>query len=235
MILVDAIGQPGEQRGAIGAAGEGELFEIPGFAGREREAFGIEHHFDGLRAQEEAAVEAMATGEGEQHGLAAGRRERHHAGDDLGVGGLGNLVVLQFVVGEIDGLAESAGGLGEHLEALAVERGGIGEIVRDAEERDLLDVHGRLAGIGEAGAIEVALAVAGELEGCCGLDGADLRFGMPDIQRRRGGERQHTGEKKGERAKHALYFNAIYENHAEGDCLPYIYMPPLTASTCPVM
>ena len=50
-----------------------ELFEVPGFAGRERETFGIDHHFDGLRAQIEAAVEAAATGEAEQHGLAAGR------------------------------------------------------------------------------------------------------------------------------------------------------------------
>ena len=79
--------------------------------GAEREALGIEHHFDRFRAQEEAAVEALATGEGEQHGLAARRRERHHAGDDLGVGRLRNLVVLQLVVGKIDGLAERAGRL----------------------------------------------------------------------------------------------------------------------------
>ena len=143
MVLVDAVGERGEQRGAIGAGGEGELLEVPGFAGGEREAFGIEHDFDGFRAQVEAAVEAVATGEGEQHGVAAGRGEGHHAGDDFGVGGLGEFVVLQFVVGKIDGLAEGAGGLGEHLEALAVEGGGIGEIVRDAEEGDFLDVHRR--------------------------------------------------------------------------------------------
>src|ERR1035437_4973795 len=77
MVPVDALGEPGEQRGPIAPAGEGELFEVPGFAGLEREAFGIEHDFDRFLAQEEAAAEAMATGEAEQHGVAAGRGERH--------------------------------------------------------------------------------------------------------------------------------------------------------------
>ena len=72
-----------------------------------------------------------------------GGREGHHAGDHSGVGGLRDLVVRQFVVGQIHGLAERAGGLGEHLETLAVERGVIGEIVGDAEEGDFLDVDRR--------------------------------------------------------------------------------------------
>ncbi len=37
--------------------------------------------------------------------------------------------------------------------------------MRDAEERDFLDVDRGLAGVGERGAVEVALADAGELEG----------------------------------------------------------------------
>jgi len=120
VIATDAVGESGEQRGAIGAGGEGEFFEVPGFAGGEGEAFGIERNFDGIGAQEEAAVEAVATGEGEQDGFAAGRGEGHHAGDDPGIGGLGDFVVLEFVVGEVDWVAEGAGGLGEHLEALAI-------------------------------------------------------------------------------------------------------------------
>ena len=185
MVLVDPVGQPGEQCGAIGSAGEGELFEIPGFAGSEREALGIEHHFDGFRTQEEAAVEAVATGEGEQHGLATGRSQRHHAGDHPGIGRLRDLVMLQLVVGEIDRLAERARGLREHLEAFAVQRGVLRQIVRDAEERDLLDVHGRLARVGEARAVQIALPIAHELDGRPRLDGANLGLGVPYIERRR--------------------------------------------------
>ena len=143
MVLVDPIGQPGKQCRAIGAARESKLFEVPRFARSQREPFGIEHHFNRFRPQEEAAVEPVATGKAKQHGLAARRSERHHAGDHLRVGGLRNLVVLQFVVSKIDRLPESAGGLCEHLEALAIKRRGIGEIVRDAKQRYLFDVHRR--------------------------------------------------------------------------------------------
>ena len=127
--MVDAGSQLGEQRGAIGAGRVEELFEVPGFAGAEREAFGIEHHLDGFRTQVEAADEAAATGEREQHGGSAVRGEGHHPGDDAGVGRLRDLVVGQFVVTEIDGVREGAGGLREHLEALAIEGGVPGQIV----------------------------------------------------------------------------------------------------------
>ena len=210
MVLVDPVGEPGEQCGAIGAAGEGELFEIPGFAGSEREALGVEHDFDGFRTQEEAAVEAVAAGEGEQHGLATGRSERHHAGDYFGIGRLRDLVMLQLVIGKIDRLAERTRGLREHLKALAVQRGVVREIVRDPEERDFLDVHERLARIGEARTVQVALPIAHELDGRARLDGANLGLTVPYIKRRRGGENERTGKKEGKRAKHALYFSAIY-------------------------
>ena len=97
----------------------------------------------------------------------------------------------------------------EHLEALAVERGVVRKIVRDAEKRDLLDVHGSLARVGEARTVQVALPFAHELDGRTRLDGANLGFGVPYVERRRRGENERTGKKEGERAKHALYFNAI--------------------------
>ncbi len=208
MILVDAGGEPGEQRGAIGSGGEGELLEIPGFAGREREALGIEHDFDGFRTQEEASVEALATGESEQHGFAARGREGHHAGDHLGVGGLRDFVVLELVVGEVERTAERAGGLAEHLEALAIERSGIGQVVGDAEERDFLDVDRRFAGVGEAGLVEVALARAGEFEGSGGLHGAHFGFGLPDVERG-SGVSEGGGKEEDGVADHGNYFNAI--------------------------
>ena len=203
MIHGDAAGELVEQLGAIGAGGEEELLEIPGFAGSEREAFGIEHDLDGFRPQVETAVESPAACETEQLRFAAGRGEGHHAGDDARVGGLRDLVVAELVVADVDRLAECAGGLREHLETFAVERGGVGQIVRDPEERDFGDVDRRLAGVGETRAEEIAGALRGELDGGSGFDGADFGFGGPDVERGGGGESEGGEEEGGGWAEHS--------------------------------
>lgn len=164
MVEADAARQLLEQCGAVRARGVQELFQVPRFARPQRQPFGIEHHLDGLRAQIEAPVEPLATGEAEQHGLAARRCQRHHAGDHARVGGLRDLVVRQFVVAQVHRFAERACGLRKHLEARAVKRGVVGQIVPDTEQRDLLDVHRRLAGIREARPVQLARALAAELQ-----------------------------------------------------------------------
>ena len=72
MIDGDAVGEHVQQRSAARAGGEEKLFEVPRFTGRDREAFGVEHHLDGLRTQIESSVEAAAACEREQLCLAPG-------------------------------------------------------------------------------------------------------------------------------------------------------------------
>ncbi len=109
----------------------------------------------------------------------------------------------QFVIGQIHGLAECAGSLRQHLETLAIEARIIGKLMGDAEERDFLHVDGGLAGVGERGAIEIAVANARELECVIRFDGANLGLGGPDVEGRRGGEGQGA-EIEGEEADHSI-------------------------------
>jgi hypothetical protein len=70
--------------------------------------------------------------------------------------------MLELIVSQIDEVAKSAGGLGEHLEALAIEGGIVRQVVLDAEERDLFNVYGAIAGVGETRPVVISVALPAE-------------------------------------------------------------------------
>ena len=67
------------------------------------------------------------------------------------------------VLAEVEGLAERAARLAEHLEALAVEFRFGRKLMRDVEQHDLLQAHARAPAIDHAGAADCAAPLAHKL------------------------------------------------------------------------
>ncbi len=173
VVLLDGGGECGEEGVAVGAGIAVELFELPALAGLEGKTFRVEDDLEAVGPEAEGADEAATPGEGEEEPTIRLGPEEGEVVDGQGAGRLGELVVpVVAVFGEVSGGAEGAGGLGEHLEALAVERGVRRQVVRTGEEHDLVDVDGGAAVVHEGGAAKWAVPGAVEMETGAGGIGA---------------------------------------------------------------
>ena len=136
-----------------------ELFQIPRLAWRQLQVFGIHHHFERSLPQEKSTDEAMTGGEGQ-----GGRTECQQARGSRHSLRLRNFVVLRFGIAKIHGVPERAGGLRQHLKALAIMVCIGWQIERNREQHYLLHPHRRIAGVDQFRLAELAGPVALQLQ-----------------------------------------------------------------------
>jgi hypothetical protein len=132
-----------EQLLAIAVLLDHELLQIPPLARRQRHAIGLEDDLDLTGGDVELPVEPAARAECER-----GIAEHGDAVHGPRPGWLRQTIVLRVgVVAQVDRGADRAAGLGEHLEAFAVERRpGVGAVPQRGKD-DVADGHGPPAGV----------------------------------------------------------------------------------------